>query len=190
METMIDSSLEQKITQLEQDIVSMKNQIEANKRDNSVCIICFSGNWDKLFAALSMASGSLALGLEVHIFFSFWSLNALRSNQKYLKKNKSLIQQMFGKIIPSGFNKAPLSKYNFWGFGKICLKKIMKKKGIDDIDLLFADIEELGAKIYVCDTSAEMFGVDCSELSPQQINQCGSTTFLAKSINSKITLFI
>lgn len=188
--TQPDTRLQEQVLKLEKELSELRNEVENNKDNNSVCLVCFSGSWDKLFAALTIASGSLALGMEVHIFFSFWSINALRKNSKYIRKNKSLIQDMFSQINPAGFSNARLSKFNFGGLGKFFLRKMMKVKGIDDVDTLFADIEELGAKIYVCDTSAQLFGINCKELSPKSIIQCGSTTFLAKGMNSKMTLFI
>ncbi len=186
----MDLNLLKKIENLENEMKDLKNKVENKKEENSVCLVCFSGSWDKLFAALTMASGSLALGMEVHMFFSFWSVSALRKDQSYLRKNKSTVQIMFNQMLPGGFRKAPLSQFNMGGIGKFFLRKMMKKNGVDDIDRLFADIEELGAKIYVCDTSAQLFGIDCEELCPENITQCGSTTFLAQAMNSKMTLFI
>jgi peroxiredoxin family protein len=77
------------------------------------------------------------------------------------------------------------------GIGKFFLKKLIKKKGIDDIDILFKDVMELGAQLHVCETSTVMFGVDCKELQqPDKINMCGVTTFLSHALKSKMTLFI
>lgn len=185
-----DLSLEQKIKDLEKQIASLNKKVDHQKQKDSVCLVCFSGDWDRLFAAMTIASGSLALGMEVHMFFSFWSVSALRKKDKYLRKNKSTIQQMFNHMLPGGLKKAPLSKFQMGGLGKFFLRKLMKQKGVDDLDVLFSDIEDLGAKIYVCDTSAQLFGIDCQELGPEDIKQCGSTTFLAQGLNSKMTLFI
>jgi len=179
-----------KIQSIERQMSNLSDRIDDQKIENSVSIVCFSGSWDKLFAALSISSGALALGMEVNLFFTFWSLSALRCTPSDKQKDSSRAQKMFMSILPIGFNKAPLSKFNFFGLGKKIMKKIMKSKGVDDIDTLFKDIKALGANIYVCDTSAELFGLNCSCLAVDKLNQCGSTTFLSKSLKSKMTLFI
>lgn len=182
---------ESRLNELESKIESLTKQVDKQKLDNKVCIICFSGEWDRLFAALSLASGSLALGKEVHMFFTFWSVSALRSTGDLKDSNKSLTQKMFNKILPCGIGKAPLSKYNLCGLGKFFMKKIMKRKGVDDIDVLFKDVKELGAKIHICDTSTELFGLKCSELvDGDKMNICGATTFLSHGFKSQMILFV
>ena len=94
-------------------------------------------------------------------------------------------------MMPSGFCSAPMSNYNFKGLGKYLFGKHMKKTGIDDIDVLFNDVMELGAHLHVCETSSHMLGISCEELlEADKINQCGVTTFLSHALKSKMTLFI
>lgn len=182
---------ESRLNELESKIASLSKQVDEQKLDDKVSIICFSGEWDKLFAALSLASGSLALGKEVHLFFTFWSVSALRKTGDLVSTDKSLIQKMFNKMLPCGIGKAPLSKFNLCGLGKFFMKGIMKKKGVDDIDILFKDVKELGAKIHICDTSTELFGLKCSELiDGDKMNVCGATTFLSHGFKSQMILFI
>ena len=64
MENTITS--ESRLKKLESELENLRKQINDQKPDDKVCIICFSGEWDRLFAALSIASTSLALGKEVH----------------------------------------------------------------------------------------------------------------------------
>jgi peroxiredoxin family protein len=165
--------------------------MEAEKQKDMVSIICFSGEWDKLFAALTIASGSLAMGMEVHLFFTFWGINALRCQTRGNNGNKSFPQSMLTKILPCGVGKARLSRLNFFGLGKLMMKKVMKKTGVDDIDLLFQEVKELGAHFHLCDTTAELFGIACSELTDiQKMDQCGVATFLSFAQKSKTVLFI
>ncbi len=41
-------------------------------------IILHSGDMDKVFSALIVANGALAMGMEVAIYFTFWGLQRLR----------------------------------------------------------------------------------------------------------------
>jgi len=194
METSISADIKpakNRMDRLEEEIQALKEQLDSQKSDEKVNIICFSREWDRLFAALTIASGALALGKEVHLFFTFWAVSALRDPQKKGSKGRAFLQKAFGRIMPAGFSAAPISNCNSMGIGKFFLKKLIKKKGIDDIDVLFQDVMDLGAQLHVCETSTVMFGVGCKELQePDKINLCGVTTFLSHALKSKMTLFI
>lgn len=44
-------------------------------------IISFSGDFDKLTAVFTLATGAAAVGYEVNIFFTFWGLDAIKVKQ-------------------------------------------------------------------------------------------------------------
>lgn len=195
METLLDfpgiSTENVRLQALESEVRSLKNQFIAQKRENMDCIICFSGEWDKLFAALTIASGSLAMGNDVHLFFTFWAVSALRCTVKMHSNEKSFLQSMFNRMLPCGVRRAKLSRFNFGGIGKVLMKHIMKKKNIEDIEKLFQEVKDLGAHIHLCDTSAELFGLSCKELDDgDQMNTCGVATFFSYAQKSKTVLFI
>lgn len=180
-----------RLDHLEVEIQNLKKQLEEQQTDNKVNIICFSREWDRLFAALTIASGALALGQEVNLFFTFWAVCALKDPDKKAESDRSLIQKAFGRVMPSGFGSAPMSNYHSMGLGKFFFRKHLKKTGIDDIDTLFNDVMELGAQLHVCETSSAMLGISCKEMiEADKINQCGVTTFLSHALKSKMTLFI
>ncbi|MFC1734143.1 DsrE/DsrF/DrsH-like family protein, partial [candidate division KSB1 bacterium] len=172
---------------LRKEIQELKTQIDKQKPSNEVNIICFSGEWDRLFAALTIASGSLAMNMDVHLFFTFWSVNAIRKHVKTSSEGKSFVQKMFLRIMPCGIHRAPLSKLNCFGLSKVLLKREMKKNRIDDIDQLFEEVKELGAHIHICDTSSALFGLDCSDLNTgANTDICGVTTFLSHAFKGKM----
>lgn len=184
-------SEQDRMDRLEEEIQSLRKQLEDQQTDNKVNIICFSREWDRLYAALTIASGALALGTQVHLFFTFWAVCALKDPDKKSQSDRTLLQKVFGRMMPGGFGAAPMSNFHSMGLGKYLFSKHMKKTGIDDIDLLFNDVIELGAEIHVCDSSSAMLGISCEELlEAEKINKCGVTTFLSHALKSKMTLFI
>ena len=81
-------------------------------------IILFSGDFDKVMAALIIANGAAAMGDDVTIFCTFWGLNILRKTEKVAGDGKkSTLQSMFGRMMPKGTKKLGLSKMNFAGAG-------------------------------------------------------------------------
>ena len=90
-------------------------------------IILFSGEFDKVMAALIIANGAAAMGDDVTIFCTFWGLNILRKREKVeATGTKSTLQTMFGKMMPRGTKRLGLSKMNFAGAGEPLMRKVMK----------------------------------------------------------------
>jgi len=185
----IDS--EERIQKLEQDLVILEQRIKDIQQQDSVSIVCFSGEWDKLFAAFTIANGALSLGQEVNMFFTFWGATAMRDEKGKPSKNKNISQKMLGRMLPKSINSTPLSKMNFGGFGKRMMEQQMKKRNIDDLSTLMKQAKELGAHFYCCDTSLQLLGFDCNELiEKDDTDWCGVTSFLSLALKSRVTLFI
>jgi peroxiredoxin family protein len=182
---------EKRIKQLEIELFMLKEKIEEIQHHDSVAIICFSGEWDKLFAAFTIANGAISLGKEVHMFFTFWGATAMRDKNGKTSKRKSFSQKAIGKMLPTNINATSLSKLNFYGLGKILMKKEMKKQNIDDLQTLMKQAHDLGAHFHCCDTSLQLLGFDCDELiQKDKTDWCGVSSFLSIALESRVTLFI
>ena len=184
------TTLETRLGALEQEVKRLESQLLQDQK-NQMSIICFSGEWDRLFATLTIAVGALAMGMEVHLFFTFWAVSALRAEGRTNGNGKSFLQSMFGRMLPIGPARAPLSKFNYGGLGKLLMKRVMKQEGVEDIDALFQEAKDLGAHFHLCETTAGLFGLECSELNiGESVDQCGVATFLYYAHRSKQVLFI
>jgi peroxiredoxin family protein len=184
-----------RLADLEGRIQELETRLKTAEREDSVSIVVFSGEWDRLFAAFTIANGALALGQEVNMFFTFWGATAVRKKVEGSKKSspdeRNWMQKMLGAMLPSDLNAAPLSKLHFLGLGKWMMKIMMRQKKVDDLPVLMADARDLGVKFFYCDTSLSLFGWspedmidgDCAEW-------CGVSTFLSKGLKGKIVLFI
>ncbi len=189
--TTVKDSVEGRLTELERRIESLQNQLDSQLTEKKVSIVCFSGEWDRLFAAFTIANGALALGMEVHLFFTFWGANALKNGSKDSKSEGNRSSRLMNKMMPSSADELPLSRMNFGGMGKKAMKSLLKEKGIDDLPVLIEQSRELGAVFHCCDTSMDLFGLTCDDIiEGDKTNWCGVTSFLSLSLNSKITLFI
>lgn len=74
-------------------------------------IIVFSGDLDKAIAAFTIATGALAMGSQVTMFFTFWGLNILRKPEKVSVK-KGFIERVLGFMMPRGPERLGISKMN------------------------------------------------------------------------------
>ena len=133
-------------------------------------IIVHSGEMDKVISALIIANGSLSMGMEVSLYFTFWGLNRLKKG---------------------GLEKGPLSKMNMFGLGRSMVKGRMAKANVASMEKLMADFKELGGKIIACEMTMDVMGIKKEDLRLELIDEFGAVgTYVNEARNSEITLFI
>ena len=77
-------------------------------------LIAFSGDFDKLTAVFTLATGAAAVGYEVNIFFTFWGLDAIKQKRGRSFIGGNWLTKLFGFMM-GGLSVAPNSKFNFEG---------------------------------------------------------------------------
>ena len=133
-------------------------------------IIVHSGDMDKVYSALIIGNGALAMGMEVSLFFTFWGLQRLKKG---------------------GLEKGPLSKMHMFGLGKWMINRKMKAAKVASLEKMIQDFKELGGKILACDMTMDIMGIKAEDLRQDLISDyCGVGTYLDDARDSKITLFI
>ena len=133
-------------------------------------IILHSGDMDKVYSALIIGNGALAMGMEVTIYATFWGLERLKRG---------------------GLEKGPLSKMHLFGLGKWMVKQRMKRAKVASLQRLFNDYKELGGRVIACDMTMDIMGIPSEDLHEEWIDECGAVgTYIRDARDSKITLFI
>jgi NADPH-dependent 2,4-dienoyl-CoA reductase/sulfur reductase-like enzyme/peroxiredoxin family protein/rhodanese-related sulfurtransferase/TusA-related sulfurtransferase len=155
----------------------------------SKTIVVFSGDLDKVLAALIIANGALAMGDKVTLFFTFWGLSALRRESSVCAPGKPLLDRMFGWMLPVGLNRLVLSKMHMGGMGTAMMKYVMKSKKVESAPQLLAQARKAGMRIVACSMSLDVMGLKPEELI-DGVEIGGVATFLAESNRSNATLFI
>jgi len=126
-------------------------------KQNKLAMVVFSGDLDKLLAAMIIATGAAAMGMKVVQFFTFWGTAALRKPEANVN-GKDFMSKMFGWMLPKGRNQVKLSKMNMGGMGTAMMKGLMKKKNAPSLDQLFEIAAQLGVEIKVCEMSMDLMG--------------------------------
>ncbi|HDQ72881.1 MAG TPA: NAD(FAD)-dependent dehydrogenase [Chloroflexi bacterium] len=145
---------------------------EANKlhETQKTTIVLHSGDMDKVYSALIIGNGALAMGMEASIYFTFWGLQRLQKG---------------------GLEKGPLSKMNFLGLGKWMIKQRMKKANVASLEKLLQDFKELGGQIIACEMTMEIMGIGKQDLREDLIDVYGAVgSYVQEARESEITLFI
>ena len=135
-----------------------------------ISIIVHSGDMDKIYSALIVANGSLAMGSDASLFFTFWGLQRLKKG---------------------GLEGGPLSKMHMLGLGKWMVKRRMKKANVVSLERLLSDFKELGGKFIACEMTMDIMGIKREDLREDLIDEYGAVgTYMNYARESTITLFI
>ena len=171
------------------DLQKKVKALEAGTKDQ-LSMVVFSGDLDKILAALIIATGAAAFDMKVKLFFTFWATAALR-DPKRTGKGKTLMEKMFGMMLPRGAGKVKLSNMNMCGMGTEMIKGIMKKHKVASLPEMFKTAGELGVEIAICEMSMNLMGFKKEEMMDYPgMTVCGVATFLSDAQESKIQLFI
>nr|WP_276330845.1 DsrE/DsrF/DrsH-like family protein [Orenia marismortui] len=151
-------------------------------------MVVFSGELDRAIASFIIANGAAAMGSEVTLFFTFWGLNILRKKEN-VKVEKSMMDKMFGKMMPQGSEKLPLSNMNMFGMGPKMIRKVMNDKGVDSLEALIGQAKLNGVRLVACQMSMDVMGIKKEELI-EGVEVGGVASFLSDAEESNMSLFI
>ena len=134
-----------------------------------ISMIVFSGTVDKLYPVGILASGAVAMGMDVEIFLTFWGLNAFRKDQ--IKQNMKIskdFEEMGGAMM-----------------------QMMKAKNVPSWYDILKQAKEIGnVKIHACSMTMDLMGMTKEHLDDIVDDVVGVGSFIDIAKDSKITLFI
>ena len=151
-------------------------------------MIIFSGDLDKAIASFIIATGAASMGRKVTMFFTFWGLNILRRNER-IKVKKTLVERMFGLMMPRGAGRLGLSRMNMVGAGSLMIRSVMKAKHVSSLEELIETARQSGIRLVACQMSMDVMGIKPEELT-YGVEIGGVATMLGSAEDSDMTMFI
>lgn len=132
-------------------------------------IVVFSGTVDKLMPVGILASGAVAMGMDVNLYLTFWGLQAFRKDAyKQLTKMSTDFEEM-----------APL------------MMQVMKKKNMPSWYDLLKQAKELGnVRILACSNTLDLLDLTKEDMDPIVDEISGVAEYVNLASKSDITLFI
>ncbi|MBN2591494.1 MAG: FAD-dependent oxidoreductase [Sedimentisphaerales bacterium] len=159
---------------------------DSNRKNKT--IVVFSGDFDKVMASFIIANGAASMDSDVTMFFTFWGLNVLRKNFS-VSVQKSIIEKMFGWMMPRGSSKLKLSKMNMAGLGTAMIKGVMKQKNVPSLETLIEKAKTLGIKLVACSMSMDIMGIKEEELI-DGVELGGVAMYLDQAEAGNVNLFV
>ncbi len=160
--------------------------------DNRCSLLVLHNDHEALLAAMLIATGAAASGMDVSIFFTFWGLNLLRGdrpNPAEKPQKVSFIQRLFKLMMPSGTKKQKLGQMNFGGAGKGMLNMIMKDQNLMLLPDLIDSAQDQGVRFIACTMSMSVMGITKRDLHPYETLEYGGVaTFVEQARGSAMHL--
>ncbi len=159
------------------------------KRLKKVSIIAWSGDLDKAYPVLILATTAAASGAEVTIFFTFWGLFLLKRNDRWIS-GKCWMTRMLHLMNRGGSKHLTLSRLHMMGAGTGMMKAIFRKNRVPSLDEFLEMSKDLGIKLVPCQMSMEALGLGRDDLIEGVSDPAGAATALEEAAASDVTLFI
>ncbi|MGC9209194.1 MAG: DsrE/DsrF/DrsH-like family protein [Nitrososphaeria archaeon] len=136
---------------------------------DKLAIVVFSGTVDRLLPAAIIASGGVAMGMDVELFLTFWGLNAMRKDSVNTNTRFSRDYEDMASLM----------------------MQLMKEKNVPSWYEMLKRAKELGnVKVHACAMTYDLMGMKKEDLADIVDDVIGVGEFISIAREAKITLFI
>jgi peroxiredoxin family protein len=154
-----------------------------------LAIILYSGDLEKTWAAMILASTSGAMGTPTRVFVTFWGL------QTFVKPGvritgENWMQKMMSAMQRPGIAHRKLSKMNFLGMGPWMMRKLARQYGVSSPAELMEMAQLMGVEFIPCQMTMDMFGLKRADLIDGMGEPVGAATYLGYVSDGAKPLFI
>jgi peroxiredoxin family protein len=162
---------------------------EDETKPRSLAIICYSGELEKIWAAMILASTAGAMAMPTKVFVTFWGLQAFVKDGKRIT-GENWMQKMMSAMQRPGIAHRKLSKMNFLGMGPWMMRKLAKQYNVSSPKELLEMAQLMGVEFVPCQMTMDMFGLKREDLMDGMGEPVGAATYLGFVSDGASPLFI
>lgn len=137
-----------------------------------LCIILSKGTLDMAYPAFMIAQTAAAMGREVHVFFTFWGLQAIQTKTVDRLRVSSVGNP--GLPIPNLVGVLP----GMTAVATSMMKRRIEKAHVAPLRKMIEDCVALGVHLHACSTTLEVMGVAREDLLPEVEDVVGAASML------------
>jgi peroxiredoxin family protein len=157
-------------------------------------IFAWSGDLDRVWPQLILATTGAAMAMETTVFFTFWGLFPLIKNDKEHGRPRRLtgenwMQKMLSIMNRGGTDHLQLSTMNFAGMGPWMMGKLAEQHKVATPTELMELAREMGVHLVPCQMTMDLMGLTREDLIDGLDEPAGATAALLEAQDA-ITLFI
>ena len=125
---------------------------EKGEQTSRLLIILSKGTMDMVAPAFMIATTGATMGREVHMFFTFWGMNAI--NKKTVNSLKVASVGNPGMPMPNILGMIP----GMTAMATRMMNGKMTKAKVPSVPEMFKTAHDLGVKLHACSTTMEVMG--------------------------------
>jgi peroxiredoxin family protein len=162
---------------------------EAETKTKELVIVNWSGELDRIWPTLILASAAAASGVRCKVFVTFWGLLPfVRDGVRLTGEN--WMQRMLSFMQQPGIDHLKLSKMNFLGMGPWMIGRLRQQYKVASPRELLDACEALGVEFIPCQMSMDMFGIKREDLIDGMGEPAGAATAIEIMTEASASLFI
>jgi peroxiredoxin family protein len=161
---------------------------EDQHKHEKLVIIAWSGDLDKVWPQMILATTGAAMGMQTTIFFTFWGLFSLVKDGVHITGD-NWMQKMVSMMDRPGMEHLKLGKMNFAGAGPKMMKHLAKEHKVASPGELLEMARDLGVRLVPCQMTMDLLGLTREDLIEGLGEPVGATTMLLEAQDA-VTLFI
>jgi peroxiredoxin family protein len=155
---------------------------------DKLVIMAWSGDLDKVWPTLILATTGAAMGMQTTVFFTFWGLFPLVKDDVRIT-GENWMQKLLSTMDRPGLEHLKLGKMNFAGAGPAMMKHLAKGNHVASPQELMVLAKDLGVKLVPCQMTMDLLGLTREDLIDGLEEPAGATTALLEAQDA-VTLFI
>jgi peroxiredoxin family protein len=158
-------------------------------KPRELVIIWYSGDLEKTWASLILATTAAASGVPTKIFVTFWGLQTFVKDEVRIT-GQNWMQKMLSVMQRPGISHRKLSKMNFLGMGPWMMGTLARKYGVASPKELLEAAQALGVELMPCQMTMDMFGLTRDDMIDGLGEPVGAATVVELLANGAAPLFI
>jgi peroxiredoxin family protein len=161
----------------------------AQAAPDKMVLIAASGDLDKAWPVLILATTGAAYGMDVTVFFTFWGLGILKKPDAGITGDdwRQKMLSMFRKGSPE---KLKLSTMNFGGLGAKMMKDLADDNKVASVQELLELAQDMGVKLWPCQMTMDLMGLTQDDMIDGLDDPAGAGSAISLMRDSEISLFI
>ncbi len=162
---------------------------DASVKPKDLLIIDYSGDLEKVWATMILASTSAAMGVRTRVFVTFWGLPVFVRDDRRVTGD-DWMQKMMSVMQRPGISHRKLSKMDFFGMGPWMMRRLARKHHVASPKELLEAAQAMGVEFIPCQMTMDMFGLKPDDMIEGMGEPVGAATVIGLLTEDSVPLFI
>src|SRR6188768_67651 len=168
---------------------SVQASLEQPAKTKELVIVNWSGDLDKVWPVLILASTAAASGVRARVFVTFWGLLPFVKDGKRVV-GENWMQKMLTLMQRPGIDHLKLSRMNFLGMGPWMMGTLRQKYNVASPRELLEAATAMGVEFIPCQMTMDMFGLKREDIIDDMGEPAGAATAIEIMTEADASLFI